>query len=44
MARSPDFLAPQPEVKKANKRVLALIVAVAAMMAVLLLLSMTRRW
>lgn len=41
--KSPDFLTPKPQVRKANKKVLALIAAVVVMMAAVLLLSMTRQ-
>jgi hypothetical protein len=39
--KSPDFLAPKPQVKKANRKVLGLIIGVIALMGLVLLLSMT---
>jgi type IV secretion system protein VirB10 len=39
--KSPDFLAPKPQVKKGNKKVLALIVGAVIVMLMVLLLSMT---
>jgi type IV secretion system protein VirB10 len=41
--KSPDFLAPKPEVKKANKKVLAVIAGVVALMVMVLFLSMTNQ-
>ncbi len=39
--KSPDFLAPKPQVKKGNKKVLALIVGAVVIMMMVLLLTMT---